>query len=315
MPLYVFLDAGAVVQMMTQEDGVFSFRGLLSLCQCGHMKCTPPDQRPLPAWMGPVEEYDCVMLVVTDVVMEELAEWAKSDPSLRARVEWLRNAPDSYLQRCLEWGIVEVLETALHTQLMRLDNKDRQMAHDMRVPWGALKMLDFACLWESQIQSRGRVLLVTTSGPLCELGDRLSAGERCPPVLHIDALNRKIAEDKVHGGQVLGQVILRPPSNQFAGAVLSATLLARLTGIASLQDAVSPSRSPANGRGRQPAESDEVRALKQAVQEAIVIVGSASRCLRDPPGKSTGEAAQLTERMTFSMRRWQALLDGQALGR
>merc|ERR1712136_98069 len=115
-----------------------------------------------------------------DSVLDELADLA--DRPERKRVEWLRNSPDSYLQRCHSWGILEVLETKLHTQLMKLTPTQEQRARDLRISKRAVMMFDFASLWESQIESEGRVLFVTANESVrcfgVEVGreDKLKAG-------------------------------------------------------------------------------------------------------------------------------------------
>ncbi|CAE7468040.1 unnamed protein product [Symbiodinium sp. CCMP2592] len=51
-----FLDAGAAHQMLTREDGMYRFQGLLNLAATGHMKCIPDDEScQLPPWVGEVQ--------------------------------------------------------------------------------------------------------------------------------------------------------------------------------------------------------------------------------------------------------------------
>mmetsp|Transcript_1479 Transcript_1479/g.3769 ORF Transcript_1479/g.3769 Transcript_1479/m.3769 type:complete len:607 (-) Transcript_1479:239-2059(-) len=157
VPMYVFLDASAVDRFMSREDGLLTFQGLLNLCAQGSMTCTPPDERSRPQGYADPEERDRIILAITHDTLEDLSrvstDWR--------RLEWLKTAPDSYLSQCYQWGILEVIETTLHTQLVKLNKFQQQEAARLRVPERTLKTFDFACLWQSQIEMPGRVLFLT----------------------------------------------------------------------------------------------------------------------------------------------------------
>lgn len=296
VPLYLFLDPGAVAEMLAAEDRLFSFRGLLNLCRQGHMKCLPPADVSVPQWMGPVEERDRVLLVITDSVLEELG---RAGDSPRAR------QLDAQLEVFQEWGVLEVLDTVFHKQLMTLNAEQEQRAKEMGISHEALKMLDWVSLWQSQIDSERRVLLVTADTALSRYSSQEvellcpQAQHAFPVVLHIDEFSRRLAEDVIYGGQLLcGVAGHGERTERFCGAVLSASLI---TGIA-LPVAVcsdsgaaeGPSEDDAGDHQADEAEpgalaaaaashadspEDEVEALRQELREAVSMVATARRLL------------------------------------
>mmetsp|Transcript_129666 Transcript_129666/g.276623 ORF Transcript_129666/g.276623 Transcript_129666/m.276623 type:complete len:637 (-) Transcript_129666:25-1935(-) len=301
VPFYVFLDAAAVGWMATRKDGAFTFQGLLNLCRQGHMKCMPPKPRPVQPWVQPVEERDCAMLVVTDAVLSELAEQAEKDPAVQQMLESLRDGPDAYLQQCHDWGIVEVLETALHTQLMRLTPRHERLAREMRIQTRAVQMLDFVALWESQIEVQGKVILVTGNEDLCHFVAEVDTAEPrcCPPLLHVADLNQRLAQDESHGGSLLSEAAKRSQTGQYCGAVLSAGLLSEVAGL-----------SKAAAVGEAEAE-EEAALLRKELLEASTVLTVACRLLRSRNGGGgkapDPESERCLERVEVAQKRWRPL--------
>merc|ERR1719253_2140486 len=103
VPMYIFLDSKATFRMMDKEDAkMFSFSGLMNLCQRSLMKCIHPQGS-----RAPPREGERIIFVITDSVLDELG--ANRNPSERRRIEWLRNSKESHLNICHNWGILEVL--------------------------------------------------------------------------------------------------------------------------------------------------------------------------------------------------------------
>lgn len=329
VPMYIFLDATAVRRMM-HWDSLFTFKGLLNLCHQGHMKCTPPEGR---SDLVPAEENERIIFLVTHMVLEELGEMGEANASDRENIEWLRNSPDSYLQKCLSWGVMEILETNLHTQLMRLTAKHEHRAQQMKLSHRAVKLVDFACLWESQIEAKGRVLFVTANESVqrfaIEAAEPDSNGRKVR-VLRWDDLDRRFSADHTHGGARLTEMSIRTRNNRFCGYVLSAQLMTTVLDATETQNA-SSSRDKvpaaqnrltdrASGRWAKnrndTAETvSEVDALRQELREAMVIVASARQLLTAKGGGHKGwsrgqdfEASKCIGKMDAAQQRWQALL-------
>jgi hypothetical protein len=305
VPMYVFLDASAVRRMLSKEDTLFSFRGLVNLCQQGHMTCLPQQ-----GGGDAPQEHERIIFVVTDSVLEELQDFADRHPGERKRIEWLRKAQDSYLQVCHSWGILEVLETKLHTQLMKLDPKNEQMAQGMHISKRAVKTFDFACLWESQIESEGRVFFVTADEALhrfgCAVGSECTSaganGTRPLIVLHTDDLDKRLSSDHVHGCWRLAECAKNSKGPvKFCGTVLSASLLAQVVDLSSRVRELS-------GHGDASAHA-EVEDLRRELREALELVGAARHHLggRAVWGEET-EVARCLERMDEAQKRWNILL-------
>lgn len=303
VPLYVFLDAGAVMSMLA-GDGVFTFEGLLNLCQQGRMRCTPHSQ-----------ERDCIMLVITDAVQEELQELAQKDPDARRRYELLRSGQGSYLQLCLDWGIVELLLTTVHTQLMRLTPEHERLSRELALGKPAVKMLDFVSLWESASRTEGRVLVVTADPLLCRFCREARAGDKpelCPVVVHCDELNRLFAEDSTYGGKQLCEAsLVRDGNPSTSGPVLSAALLAAVVGLACPELPPRVSETPEVPECQpQPAASELLPSREAELQQQLSEAWELLREMRPllQPGR---EAERLVERLEAAGQRWQALLDGE----
>lgn len=313
VPMYIFLDASAVRRFAADrgsaKERLFTFQGLLNLCQQGHIKCTPPDEGPMPAWVGPVQERDRIIFVVTDTVLDELSHVSEHSAVERRQMDWLRNAPDSYLQLCHQWGILEVLETKLHTQLIKLSGWE-QRAQELRISRWALKNLDFACLWESQIESEGRVLFVTADEALCAFAAEAAAsveGVRRVAAVHVHKLDRSFASDREHGGHRLYEAAQKNKANKYCGSVLSAQIVHSLVIEPALAADSVEERAAASGAGRGGAAS--AGDLRHALKEALALLGDVRPVVE---GHGGGDATKLLERIEKAQTQWQALLNKPA---
>eukprot|EP00427_Karlodinium_veneficum_P013717 CAMPEP_0169070614 /NCGR_PEP_ID=MMETSP1015-20121227/5208_1 /TAXON_ID=342587 /ORGANISM="Karlodinium micrum, Strain CCMP2283" /LENGTH=555 /DNA_ID=CAMNT_0009129621 /DNA_START=64 /DNA_END=1728 /DNA_ORIENTATION=- len=269
VPMYIFLDASAVSRMMTNEGKLFSFQGLLNLCQQGHMKCMPPKG----GGIAP-EEHERIIFVVTDSVLDELQEQAERNPGDRENIEWLRHAPDSYLTVCHNWGILEVLETKLHMQLMKLQLQHEQRALEMGISKRTVKMFDFACLWKSQIESEGKVFFVTADEAMYRFGEEVacdtslhsgSSGTKPLIVFNADDVDRRF----LSGCSKLYDCALKQKASKFCGTVLSASLVSQVIDLPSLLH----SWGIQKGDATTPGEVD----LHHELREAIALVSIAQR--------------------------------------
>lgn len=302
VPMYMFLDASAVRRFAADKgsakERLFTFQGLLNLCQQGHMECTPPNDVSMPQWLGPVEERDRIVMVITDTVLEELASIAEHSPNDRRQMEWLTKAPDSYLKRSHQWGILEVLETAAHTQLIKLAGWE-QRAKELRISRWALRNLDFACLWDSQIDSPGKVLFVTGDDSLCTFAAeaaRTVDGLQRVAVAHVHKIDRVFASDREHGGHRLYEAAQRPKANKFCGACLSAQIMTSLV----LEPALAAAVAAAS-----PQAADPSLDLLAALQEAQTLLSE----VRPVVEFSTHpDAAKWVERVDRARERWQATI-------
>eukprot|EP00747_Dinoflagellata_sp_TGD_P125292 gnl/TRDRNA2_/TRDRNA2_174140_c0_seq20.p1 gnl/TRDRNA2_/TRDRNA2_174140_c0~~gnl/TRDRNA2_/TRDRNA2_174140_c0_seq20.p1 ORF type:complete len:150 (+),score=23.47 gnl/TRDRNA2_/TRDRNA2_174140_c0_seq20:144-593(+) len=111
------------------------------------MMCYPPLKASLP------EESERIIFLLTDYVLDELQEIADNYPRERKNIEWLKRDENSYLHTCHVWGILEVLDAKLHTQLMKLNSDQEKRASQLDVSRRMMMLIDFACLWESQIDA------------------------------------------------------------------------------------------------------------------------------------------------------------------
>merc|ERR1712072_561682 len=121
----------------------------------------------------------------------------------RKLITWLRYDEDSYLNVCHSWGILEVLETKLHTQLMKLEPHHEQIARLEGISKKSVKVYDFAKFWECQIESQGRVFLVTANEALQrfgqEVGKMFNTSWRPLVILDVDDLDQRFASDSMSG--------------------------------------------------------------------------------------------------------------------
>mmetsp|Transcript_95843 Transcript_95843/g.310636 ORF Transcript_95843/g.310636 Transcript_95843/m.310636 type:complete len:447 (+) Transcript_95843:587-1927(+) len=308
VPMYVFLDASAVRRFAAEKgsahmkERLFTFQGLLNLCNQGHMKCIPSEENPYqaPAWVGNVEEQDRIIFVVTDSVLDELARISEHSAPERRQVDWLRNGSDSYLQTAHYWGILEVLETKLHTKLIKLEGWE-QRARDLSISRWALQNFDFACLWESQIESPGRVLFVTADDALCTFAAECARDDeslRRVIVTHVHNLDRTFAADREHGGHRLYEAAQKlKANNKFCGAVLSAQVMHEL-----IVEPAYEGRQPGGGGGGDGREE----ALKLGLREALSMLTDVRQVVEG--SRNPNETARFLERVEDAQRRWQALL-------
>jgi len=245
---------------------------------------------------------------------------ADREKGMRRRVEWLRSAPDSFLVLGHSWGIVEVIETKLHTQLMKLDSRHEEAAREARISKRALKMLDFTCLWESQIEAAGKVLFVTADESLWRFGSDVAAecsggSNRRVVVLLADELDRRFASDRMHGGQKLCEAASRAKAAKFCGSVLSAGLMSKVLSVSSkLQDrrwSDHQEDPQKRDRGGLPAAKQN-ESLRRELREAMALVATARQLLESTAageGFLEGrEVDKCLEKMDNAQRRWQTLL-------
>lgn len=306
VPLYAFLDASAVrrfaAERQNQKERLFTFQGLLNLCQQGHMKCVQPEDRQSPAWVGPLEEQDRLIFVVTDAVLDELSRVAEHSVPDRRQIEWLRFAPDSYLQTCHQWGILEVLETKLHSQLVKLGACEER-AREMQISRTTLLNFDFAVLWESQIDARGRVVFVTGDDALCNFVYECGSADenlRRVATVHVHALDRTFAADREHGGHRLYEAAQKVKANKYCGAVLSSQVMDTLIVVPTLEG-----RQLGGGGGGDGREE----AFKLGLREALTLLTDVRPLLTvDSPKSNPAEINRFLERSEEAQKRWQVLL-------
>eukprot|EP00747_Dinoflagellata_sp_TGD_P125286 gnl/TRDRNA2_/TRDRNA2_174140_c0_seq13.p1 gnl/TRDRNA2_/TRDRNA2_174140_c0~~gnl/TRDRNA2_/TRDRNA2_174140_c0_seq13.p1 ORF type:complete len:795 (+),score=145.53 gnl/TRDRNA2_/TRDRNA2_174140_c0_seq13:115-2499(+) len=233
-PMYIFLDASAVLMMMKEKEGLFCFQGLLNLCQHGHMMCYPPLKASLPEWFGKVEESERIIFLLTDYVLDELQEIADNYPRERKNIEWLKRDENSYLHTCHVWGILEVLDAKLHTQLMKLNSDQEKRASQLDVSRRMMMLIDFACLWESQIDAEGRVFLMTSDSNMYRFASEVSAdvakraGGKSLVIAHTAEIEDRFVDDQKHGGSLLFDAAQREQVSKFCGATLSASVMSAL---------------------------------------------------------------------------------------
>lgn len=302
VPMYIFLDASAVFRMMMDEEKLFSFKGLLNLCQQGHMKCTNA------GGIAP-EEHERIILIVTDSVLDELQERAERRVGDKVSIDWLLQSPDSYLSVGHKWGILEVLETKLHKQLMKLKSRQEQRATELRISKRAVKMFDFACLWESQIESEGHVFFVTGDEAMYRFGEEIacdtrqdsgSSGTRPLIVFKVDDVDERFLSDRVHGTRKLYDCAAKQKAPKFCGTVLSASLFSQVMDL-SLMLHTWGSQQRGNVGGQR--NSDE---LQNELREAIAIVSLARRHLGSYI--EITEVTKWLERADDAQKRWEVLL-------
>merc|ERR1712025_652707 len=161
--------------MIFRTEGLFTFQGLLNLCQQGHMKCLQPDDLSTVAWPGP-EESERIVFVITDPILEDLKELGQKYPANQGRIDWFLTSPGSYLHQCQQWGVLEVI-TKLHSNLMNITEIQETRALDMRISPNVLKTIDFACLWQSQIRADDRVVWVAADAAVHAFSKEAVGGE------------------------------------------------------------------------------------------------------------------------------------------
>jgi len=310
VPMYIFLDASALRQMLLQEDRFFCFKSLLNLCRQGNMKCNPAQGSEHDA----DEENDRIVFALTDSVLDELEESVEKDPEEQKRVQWFRSSQESYLELGHGLGILEALETCGHKRLMKLLPRHEQSAAELQISERAVKLFDFACLWASQIASDGRVLLVTGDAALSQFGAIMASDSEWQAssngiplvVLQIEEL------EKVFASEDVCQTLHAAASSSSAPSCdspLSASLLtavvdipARLRGFNGHRDTAALEARPRSNTG------SDVDILRREMRMAVSLFKTTQELLGD------AEASSLVGRLDSAQKRWQTLLDSTDRG-
>eukprot|EP00747_Dinoflagellata_sp_TGD_P125300 gnl/TRDRNA2_/TRDRNA2_174140_c0_seq28.p1 gnl/TRDRNA2_/TRDRNA2_174140_c0~~gnl/TRDRNA2_/TRDRNA2_174140_c0_seq28.p1 ORF type:complete len:457 (+),score=84.23 gnl/TRDRNA2_/TRDRNA2_174140_c0_seq28:144-1514(+) len=192
------------------------------------MMCYPPLKASLP------EESERIIFLLTDYVLDELQEIADNYPRERKNIEWLKRDENSYLHTCHVWGILEVLDAKLHTQLMKLNSDQEKRASQLDVSRRMMMLIDFACLWESQIDAEGRVFLMTSDSNMYRFASEVSAdvakraGGKSLVIAHTAEIEDRFVDDQKHGGSLLFDAAQREQVSKFCGATLSASVMSAL---------------------------------------------------------------------------------------
>lgn len=257
------------------------------------MKCIHPQ-----GGKAPPREGERIIFVITDSVLDEVG--ATRNAADRRRIEWQRNSEESPLNICHTWGILEVLETKLHTQLMKLEPRHEQIAGDMHIAKRDVKNFDFACLWDSQIESAGRVFFITADKVMQRFGADVassfeSAGARPLMVLHMDDLEQQLSADAVPGCRKLKEAAFRPTSARYCRITLSAPLLALV-----IRKTLAPNDSTNAESGA------DAHVLRRELREALALIPLAQHHLL--PGKADKEVASCLQSLEEAQKRWELLL-------
>jgi len=214
--LYIFLDVDAVTHMLKHRSGLFSFQGLLKLCRSGRMVCAPPSIRIIDA----AHERERIIFLLVDRVLDDLEGLDNHDEF------------DEYVEELVDFGILDTVSTKPHTKVLRLGADMERRALDLGIGRRAVMELDFACLWEAQIEEPGRVIFATGGVSICCFGteamaamDRHGSGRRVQ-VVHIKDMEARFATDHANGGAQLCDIVSKPDTDgSFCDAVLSASVL------------------------------------------------------------------------------------------
>eukprot|EP00435_Cladocopium_sp_Y103_P062102 s280_g23.t1 len=221
VPLYVFMDWSAVQQFIDRKDELFSFQGLLNLCEQRLMCCVPPDSDVI------VQDRDRIVFVVLNLVMDELLARANT-PGERQKIEQLKTDENSPLQCCTRWGVVDViLDAPPPTELKKLPAGSEQVASELGISFRMVHLLDFAFLWDSNIEVPGRTLFVVAEEAMYQFSRKACLNQRGISVVHLRELEDRFAQDTRHGG---GQLTLAAAKAGYCRAVLDATVLSAIAG-------------------------------------------------------------------------------------
>lgn len=292
VPIFVFADAGAMHQMVTREDGHWRFSGLLNLAASGHMKCSPLEEstKRVPYWVAPVQEGETIVTFITQDVLKEM-EKHLGDPLLQDEFSrYTAKDPESLLQQCEEWGIMEVVDTSMHTSLMHVTKEMEARAAQLQIDQSALKVLDFACVWQQQAESPGRVLVITEDQGL----RHMELPNNFPGVLMLGELNKLLWQDDT--GRRLSEIASQPraPQPTWKGAMLSASVIVKV----------------AQMRQKTLQERPEVLEQREEIHQAFSLISKVLRFTRagHRGTLSIAEQAAQTARMEAAIRRWRDLL-------
>jgi hypothetical protein len=271
------------------------------------MKCAPAGVNGHSnAVAAPTQESERILLVLTDVVLNELC-------TLFSKGE-LGEA----LQCCKDWGILEIIETTCHAQLMTISPDDERKAEEMcnkhsvnlasenirRDLKHALKLLDFVSLWASQMPE-GHVLLVTG-----ESAFSMFASSVHPPLrhrtIHIAELERLFADDVLNGGSDLLDAAKQQATSTASSLSstcehqLSASTLARVAGLRQIKmsQAVTTSSTATAGTAD---------VFRKELLDAVELVAGVRQLLGSSE-MGTAELTQCMERLAKAQKRWELLL-------
>lgn len=292
VPLYVFMDASAVNCFIEREDSLFSFHGLLNLCEQRLMRTKPSKT-------DDVEEKEMIVFTVTNLALEELAEQLQESGE-RSKVESMRDDPSSHMNQCHRLGVVDILDTSPHSQLKKLTRAHEEAASDMGISSRMVRLIDFACIWESKIEVEGRVLFMVAEEELYKYAKSVcnSFGRRRGiSVVDLRELDEKFAVDVRHGGQQLSLAAAKAArgcSSIFQASVLkgiSGELIAR-TGGRGTEHPLVP-----------------VKTMRTELQEALQIA-AATKQLLSPQGMPPRdeEVALCLEYIQQAESRWHQIL-------
>jgi len=287
--MYIFVDAGTLRRMCDDQEDLLSFRALLAMCRQGLFACAP---REGVSSMPQAREADRVIFLVTDAIIDELSSqgWDQFD--------WLTKDAESPLLVGNDWGVVEVIETTLHSQLLKLSPAQELAASRSGLGRGLVRLLDFACLWASQIDQEDRVLVLSSSQEFCRFAAEVGAVR----AVHADEAKRRLLEGPQGGGQ--------PPAEEAAeGGAQSATAAAAGTRFsAELVSSLFLSGAAAH-LGGSAARAAEAGGLLGELQGAIELLSSARTLL----GLDTGdpETAGCAKHIDEALRRWERIVTGR----
>ncbi|CAE7216436.1 unnamed protein product, partial [Symbiodinium sp. CCMP2456] len=158
-----------------------------------------------PSKTDDVEEKEMIVFTVTNLALEELAEQLQESGE-RSKVESMRDDPSSHMNQCHRLGVVDILDTSPHSQLKKLTRAHEEAAFDMGISSRMVRLIDFACIWESKIEVEGRVLFMVAEEELYKYAKSVcnSFGRRRGiSVVDLRELDEKFAVDVRHGGQQL----------------------------------------------------------------------------------------------------------------
>lgn len=292
VPMYIFVDAGMLRRMCDDQEDLLSFQALLAMCRQGAFACAP---RAGVSSLPQAREADRVIFLVTDAVIDELSSQGWD------RFDWLTKDAESPLLVGNDWGVVEVIETTLHSQLLKLSRAQELAASRRGLGRGLVKLLDFACLWASQIDQEDRVLILSNSEEFC----RFAMEGGVVRAIHADEAKRRLLEDPTGTSE--------PPLEEAAeggaqaaaaarGARFSAELVSSLflSGVAAHLGGSVPEAAAAGA---------EAGGLLRELQGAISLLSEARILLGLNPGDV--DTASCAKHIDESVRRWERIVTGR----
>lgn len=293
-PMYIFLDTSAVCWMLLNEEKLFSFKSLFSLCQNGYMDCKSEGETS--------DEHDRVIFVITDGVLDDLEEGDMLLPEVRERIQWFRQAQDSYLQSCRSYGILEAVETKdAHKHLIKIWQKQLQVALGMKIREQAVKNYDFACLWAAQIEMNGRVLYVSGDQTFLEWGSAVVSDQDWRKSSAVSLINLSIDElNDRFSFSARGQKLLEAASAQsqvICDSLLCASLLTAVLDIPALV-----------GLSGHAQESSRTEAMRKELGEAMALFTTVRHHIANVAPRGDNEVSRFLGRLDGAQTRWNQLL-------